>query len=88
MTTHWSKPELKMLRYLEKCAGFVNSFLEAITFDLTILFSKSQVFWKLDIHIFPMPLESIQSKFRKAFKWLTEVRIEKLEEKTKLFTSA
>jgi len=49
MTIHWSKLELKRLKYLENYARQVNSLLEAITFDLTIGISFSLVLWKLDI---------------------------------------
>ena len=49
MTIHWSKLELKRLRYLENCANRVSSLPEATTFDLTIGISFSLVLWKLDI---------------------------------------
>ena len=37
------------------------------------LIFKIKVIWKLDSHIFPMPLKSSQSLSGKAFKWATEV---------------
>ena len=49
ITIHGSKSELKRLRYLENCAGHVNSLYEAITFDSTVGISISLVFWKLNI---------------------------------------
>ena len=48
-TIHGSKSKLKRLRYFENHVWRVSSFLEAIMFDPTVIFSISLVFWKLDI---------------------------------------
>ena len=51
--------------------------LEAITIDLIVGFSNCQLFWKLDIHIFPRTPKSAQSKSKKAFKYAYEFELKK-----------
>ena len=79
MTIHGSKLKLKHLRCPENCAKHVRMLLEAITFDLTVGFSISLVFWKLDIYIFLGTPRLVQSKFGKIFKYASKVRLEKGE---------
>ena len=86
-TSHGSKLELKRLRNLENHAWRISLLLEAITFDPTVWFSKGQVFWKLDISIFPVPPRSGQSKSEKASKSAVEVKTKKWK-KPKLLISA
>ena len=76
-TIHWSKSKLKQLRYIENHGKYINTVPEAITFDPTVGFSISLVFWKLDIQSFPRTLRSTQSESRKAFKYTSEVNQEK-----------
>ena len=62
-------------------AGQLTSQGQAITFDTSVEFSISLVFWKLDIQGFPRTPRSAQSEFGKASKYAIEVRTKKLEEK-------
>ena len=79
MTIHGLKLKLKHLRCPENCAKHVSMLLEAITFDLTVGFSISLVFWKLDIYIFLGTPRLVQSKFGKILKYASKVRLEKGE---------
>ena len=74
-TIHGSKSELKRLRYPENCTKHVSMLPEVITFDPTVLFWISLVFWKLDIQSFPKTPRSAQLKFIKAFKY-TSCKVE------------
>ena len=65
MTTHKSKLELKRLRYLEHHFRCISSFLEAITFDPFVYFSKCQVIKNLDIHTFLRILRLGQSSWKR-----------------------
>jgi len=58
------------LRYVENHEKYINMLLEAITFDMTVGFSISLVFWKLDIQRF---LVLAQSNSGKTFKYASEV---------------
>ena len=53
------------MRYPENRAKRVNMIPKAITFDSTVEFPISLVFWKLDIQSFPRIPSSIQSKSRR-----------------------
>ena len=77
MTIHGSKSELKQLRYLKDRVGRVSLLLEAISFDPTIGFSISLVFWKLYIHTFPETPRLAQSESRKVHRYAIKVREEK-----------
>ena len=65
MTIHGLKSELKQLRYPENRAKRISTLLEAITFDPTVGFSISLVFWKLDIYSFPRTPRLAQSSPRR-----------------------
>jgi len=64
MTIHGSKSNLKQLRYPENHEKCIGTLFKAITFDLTIGFSISLVFWKLEIQRFIETPRSTQSKSR------------------------
>jgi len=76
-TINGSKSKLKRLRYLENRKKSINTLPEAITFDPTIGFSISFVFWKLDIQSFLGAPRLVQSKSGKAFKDVSEVELGK-----------
>ena len=70
MAIHGSKSKLKWLSYVENHEKYISMLPEVITFDLTVEFSISLVFWKLDIQIF---LVLSQSNSRKTFKYASKV---------------
>jgi len=63
------------LSYPENRKKSNNTLLKAITLDLTVGFLISLVFSKLDIQIFPGTPRSTRSNFRKAFKYVSKVKL-------------
>ena len=78
MTIHGSKSELKRLRYPENHKKHVSTLPEIITFDPTIGFSITLLFWKLDIWSFPGTPRLAQSESGKAFKYVSKVKPRKV----------
>ena len=66
-----------MVEISRKSWKHVNTHPQAITFDLTIRFPVSLVFWKLDIQSFPGTTRSAQFEYKKTFKYAYEVGLEK-----------
>ena len=77
MTIHESKLNLKQLRYLENHEKCIDTLSKIITFDLTIGFSISLVFWKLEIQRFLETPRSTQSESEKALKYASKVELGK-----------